>query len=179
MRILHLVTCLLPRSHRETTEVLFIFLKWVASFSHIDEESGSRMDLNNLATVICPNILYAKGRDPTKDESFLSIRTVCDMLEHQDRFWQVPQEISAILKHKDSLGNPADLTSKDILRYCRQYVGPKYPNLHQQPSFTSDKNHSARERPMSWQVSPHQFGATVHSPNGSSHQYQPLDYPNR
>jgi hypothetical protein len=69
--------------------VLFIFLKWVASFSHIDEETGSKMDLSNLATVICPNILYAKGRDPNKDESFKAIRAVSELLEHQDRFWQV------------------------------------------------------------------------------------------
>lgn len=47
------------------------------------------MDLNNLATVICPNILYAKGKDPTRDESFLAIRAVSELLDHQDWFWQV------------------------------------------------------------------------------------------
>lgn len=64
-RVLHLAVCLLPRSHRDVTEVLLHFLKWVASFSHIDEESGSKMDAHNLATVITPNILYPKptGKD--------------------------------------------------------------------------------------------------------------------
>jgi hypothetical protein len=47
------------------------------------------MDLQNLATVISPNILYAKGADPTRDESFLAIRAVHELLEYQDEFWQV------------------------------------------------------------------------------------------
>ena len=68
---------------------MFIFLKWVASFAHVDEETGSKMDIGNLATVICPNILYAKGKDPTKDESFMAIGAVRELLEYQDRFWQV------------------------------------------------------------------------------------------
>lgn len=88
-RILHLVTVLLPKGHRDTMEVLFVFLKWVASFSHVDEETGSKMDLQNLSTVICPNILYAKGTDPTKDETFLANRAVSCLLEHQDGFWTV------------------------------------------------------------------------------------------
>jgi hypothetical protein len=36
----------------------------VPPISHVDEETGSKMDLQNLATVISPNILYAKGKDP-------------------------------------------------------------------------------------------------------------------
>lgn len=99
-------------------EVLFIFLKWVATFSHVDEESGSRMDLGNLATVICPNILYSKGKDPTTDNSFAAIRTLHELLEHQDRFWQVPGELSAILENPDLFSNP-ELTTKDILRACK------------------------------------------------------------
>ncbi|KAJ1026300.1 hypothetical protein NDA16_002387 [Ustilago loliicola] len=82
-RILHMVTILLPKGHRDTMEVLFAFLKWVASFSHIDEETGSKMDLPNLATVICPNILYSKGSDPTKDETFLANRAAERMAINQ------------------------------------------------------------------------------------------------
>lgn len=70
-------------------EVLFVFLKWVASFSHVDEETGSKMDLQNLATVISPNILYAKGKDPARDESFSAARAVHELLELQDDFWEV------------------------------------------------------------------------------------------
>lgn len=88
-KVLHLVCCLMPKYHRDTMEVLFVFLKWVASFSHVDEETGSKMDLQNLATVICPNILYSKGKDPSKDESFLGIRAVAELLQHQDEFFTV------------------------------------------------------------------------------------------
>lgn len=70
-------------------EVLFIFFKWVASFSHVDEETGSKMDLHNLATVITPNILYSKSKDPSKDESFLAIEAVHNLLKYQDDFWVV------------------------------------------------------------------------------------------
>lgn len=88
-KIMHLICCLLPKPNRDTMEALFVFLKWVASFSHVDEETGSKMDLHNLATVICPNILYAKGKDPYKDESFSAVRAVHELLEYQDEFWLV------------------------------------------------------------------------------------------
>jgi hypothetical protein len=47
------------------------------------------MDLLNLATVISPNILYSKSKDPAKDESFSSVRAIHELLEYQDEFWQV------------------------------------------------------------------------------------------
>ncbi len=121
-RILHMVTILLPKGHRDTMEVLFAFLKWVASFSHIDEETGSKMDLPNLATVICPNILYSKGSDPTKDETFLANRAVSYLLEHQDEIWKVPEELEAVLQDKDLMNASADLTSRDILKKCERYA---------------------------------------------------------
>lgn len=121
-RILHMVTILLPKGHRDTLEVLFAFLKWVASFSHIDEETGSKMDLPNLATVICPNILYSKGSDPTKDETFLANRAVSYLLEHQDEIWKVPEELEAVLQDKDLMNASADLTSRDILKKCEKYA---------------------------------------------------------
>lgn len=76
IKTLHLICCLLPKAHRDTMEILFVFMKWVASFSHVDEETGSKMDLQNLATVITPNILYGRSQDPSRDESFLAIRAV-------------------------------------------------------------------------------------------------------
>lgn len=87
--MLHLCCCLLPKAHRDTLEAIFVFLKWVASFSHVDEETGSKMDLLNLATVISPNVLYSKSKDPAKDESFSSVRAVHELLQYQDEFWQV------------------------------------------------------------------------------------------
>jgi hypothetical protein len=96
-RVLHLTCCLMPKSHRDTMEVLFSFLKWTASFSQVDEESGSKMDIHNLATVIAPNILYAKEKAPGAkqpnipqvDESFLAIEAVNTLIEYNDYFSQV------------------------------------------------------------------------------------------
>ena len=84
--ILHLTCCLLPKANRDSMEAVCIFLRWVASFSHVDEETGSKMDLHNLATVITPNVLYSKSKDPMKDESFLAIEAVMGLLEYQDDF---------------------------------------------------------------------------------------------
>lgn len=61
-RILQLTYCMLPRSHRNLLEVLLHFFRWVASFASTDEESGSKMDTHNLATVLAPNILISKNQ---------------------------------------------------------------------------------------------------------------------
>lgn len=121
-KILHLICCLMPKAHRDTMEVLFVFLKWVASFSHIDEETGSKMDLQNLATVICPNIIYSKGKDASRDESFLGIRAVGDLLAWQDLFFTVPAELVPILADQDLFANPNELSSKDILKKAELHL---------------------------------------------------------
>lgn len=88
-RILHLTCCLLPKSHRDTMEVLFAFLNWASSFSHVDEESGSRMDVHNLATVMTPNILYPNTKNGTVDESFLAIEAVNALITYNDTMCEV------------------------------------------------------------------------------------------
>jgi hypothetical protein len=96
-RVLHLTCCLMPKSHRDTMEVLFAFLRWTASFSQVDEESGSKMDAHNLATVMAPNILYALQKKengkvavvPQVDESFLAIETVHTLIQFNDTFSEV------------------------------------------------------------------------------------------
>ncbi|KAK0553568.1 Rho-type GTPase activating protein Rga1 [Tilletia horrida] len=122
LRILHMVTMLLPKGHRDTMEVLFVFLKWVASFSHVDEETGSKMDLQNLALVLGPNILYSKGADPTKDETFLANSAIMQLLDHQDDFWTIPEDLEGILQDRELLNPSADLTSRDILKKCEKYA---------------------------------------------------------
>lgn len=85
-RALHLACCMLPRCNRATMEVLFVFFRWVASFSHVTGDVGSRMDIPNLARVIAPNILTANSKDPLKDDSFASIRVVEVLLESHEEF---------------------------------------------------------------------------------------------
>ncbi|KAK9447591.1 uncharacterized protein V1518DRAFT_386990 [Limtongia smithiae] len=74
LRVLHLCCCTLPRAHRDSMEIIFNFLLWVASFSHVDEESGSKMDRHNISTVITPNILYLPQNmedDPTQQQPMI------------------------------------------------------------------------------------------------------------
>lgn len=121
--LLNLVVLLLPRAHRDTLEVLFVFFKWVASFAHVDEETGSRMDLANLATVICPNILYSRTVEPSRSEAVLAIQLVASMLEHQDEFWFVPERMLPILQDRALIAGAAELSTPDLLKRCSKYVG--------------------------------------------------------
>jgi hypothetical protein len=88
-RLLHLTCCLLPKANRDTMEVLFGFLKWAASFSQVDEESGSKMDIHNLSTVMAPNILYSNMKNPPVDDSFLAIEAVNTLIESNESFSEV------------------------------------------------------------------------------------------
>lgn len=103
-------------------EVLFVFLKWVASFSHVDEETGSKMDLPNLATVVAPSILYAKGRDVAREESFMGIRVVTLLLEYQDDYFTVPDEMLPMLHDQEYFASCLDMPSKDALKKCETYL---------------------------------------------------------
>ncbi|TBU30656.1 RhoGAP-domain-containing protein [Dichomitus squalens] len=132
-RMLHMVSLILPKAHRDTLEVLFVFLKWVASFAHLDEETGSKMDLQNLATVICPSILYSRGQNAVRDESFGSIRVVTALLENQDQFYCVPEEFLPILADEEYFANCMELPSREFLKkvdaYMRLKSGGRTPGL--------------------------------------------------
>jgi hypothetical protein len=80
-RVIHLSCCLLPKVHRDTMEILFTFLKWVSSFHTVDEESGSKMDIHNLATVIAPNILCSAAKSPELENTFLAVEAVHCLIE--------------------------------------------------------------------------------------------------
>ncbi|WBW73243.1 RhoGAP for Rho1, Rga1 [Schizosaccharomyces osmophilus] len=121
LRVLHLTICLLPKGHRDTMEVIFGFLFWVASFSHIDDEVGSKMDIHNLATVITPNILYSKSNDPV-DESFLAIEAVHSLIENFEKFCEVPTEISILLDDPALFYNNAAWTSKELAKRCEDIL---------------------------------------------------------
>ncbi|TXT08719.1 hypothetical protein VHUM_02847 [Vanrija humicola] len=124
IRALHLLVTLLPKANRDTLEVLFVFLRWVASFSYKDEETGSRMDMANLATVITPSILYAKGGNAARDESFIGIQAVQQMLENQDELYRVPPELMFVLQYNlaDIFSKDPDLPPKELHKHCAKYL---------------------------------------------------------
>ncbi|KAH0538855.1 hypothetical protein FGG08_004572 [Glutinoglossum americanum] len=115
-RVLHLTCCLLPKSHRDSMEILFTFLGWCSSFSHVDEESGSKMDIHNLATVITPNILYSSSKNVGMDDSFLAIEAVHSLIECNDTMCEVPEDLQSILGDTSLYSNTADITTKEILK---------------------------------------------------------------
>ena len=135
-------------------EILFSFLNWVSSFSHVDEESGSKMDIHNLATVITPNILYSHSKNSGMDDSFLAIEAVYSLIECNEAMcevglpkfsssyamdqWllmftfqcskQVPEDLQSILNDSTLFNGSADITTKEILkRYgdIARFPGPQ------------------------------------------------------
>jgi len=97
-------------------EVLFTFLNWTASFSHVDEESGSKMDVHNLATVMAPNILHMGNQDVPVDDSFLGIEAVHSLIEYNETFCEIPEDISLILNDSSLFSSSAEMTTKEILK---------------------------------------------------------------
>lgn len=91
-------------------EVLFTFLTWVSSFHTVDEDTGSKMDIHNLATVIAPNILYSNN--PTTktnmDSSFLAIEAVHTMLKWNEEFCTVSNAL-VLETDKNRLANSLSL----------------------------------------------------------------------
>ncbi|KAK0119924.1 hypothetical protein ONS95_011349 [Cadophora gregata] len=114
-RILHLTCCLLPKAHRDCLEVLCAFFNFVASFHQVDEESGSKMDTHNLATVIAPNILYTNAKTPV-DDNFLAIEVVHTLIECNEQMCEVPEDLQSILSDQTLFNNPSDITTKEILK---------------------------------------------------------------
>ncbi|KAG8735117.1 hypothetical protein FRC10_010969 [Ceratobasidium sp. 414] len=143
-KLLHYVTILLPKAHRDTMEVLFVFLKWVSLFSHVDEETGSKMDLVNLATVITPSIFYSKGRDAAREESFAAIGVVTRLLEDQDLYFSVPDDFLWVLGNLEAFSGALDMPTRDVQRRCenvllraRRPAGPPSNNGGGPPSMPS------------------------------------------
>ncbi|KAI1322190.1 RhoGAP-domain-containing protein [Xylariaceae sp. FL0255] len=114
---LHLACCLLPQTHRDTLEVLFGFFKWVATFHQVDEDTGSRMDVHNLARVIAPNILRDNNKNASfSDEPMAVVRCVQELLQYNEEMCMVPAEIMDILSDSSLFSNNGDITTKEILK---------------------------------------------------------------
>ncbi|KAI9829890.1 MAG: hypothetical protein M1826_005312 [Phylliscum demangeonii] len=141
-RVLHLTCCLLPKSHRDSMEILFTFLNWASSFSHVDEDSGSKMDIHNLATVVTPNILYSNNKNAGMDESFLAIEAVHSLIEYNEAMCEVPEDLQSILNDNTLFNGSADITTKEILKRYGNVVrsgGPPRTVANQDASSSHSK----------------------------------------
>ncbi|TQV95712.1 Rho GTPase activator (Lrg11) [Cordyceps javanica] len=114
---LHLVCCLLPKSHRDCLEILFTFLKWAGTFHQLDEEVGSKMDVRNLATVIAPNILTNAAKAPALDsEAIYVIDAVEVLIIHIEEMCQVPDDLLTLLNDPYLFSGSTEITTKEILK---------------------------------------------------------------
>lgn len=121
-RILQLTYCMLPRCHRNLLEVLLYFFSWVASFAEIDEETGSKMDTHNLATVIAPNVLFSRasatdnGTNQSSEAHFLAIEVVNQLIEMHEELAVIPGDIWGFYKNLNiSASKLEQLSTKEIM----------------------------------------------------------------
>lgn len=121
-RIILLIYSLLPSYNRNLLEALLSFLHWTSSFSYIENEMGSKMDIHNLSTVITPNILYLPHKEASNDnvseepESalvdsfaqnkgenyFLAIEIVDYLITHNEEVAMVPKFLMNLLREVQS-----------------------------------------------------------------------------
>ncbi|CEP16466.1 hypothetical protein [Parasitella parasitica] len=119
LNIIHYAVCILPKPNRDILLTLLALLHWVAQHS-----CSNKMDFENLARVMAPNILYAsheKKQQKTYDLMDIStchgeIWVVSTMIQYYDRFFKVPNHFSMLLEdpkmtdytgtHSIDLANP-------------------------------------------------------------------------
>ena len=87
-KIMSLLYTMLPTYNRNVLEVILSFLFWTSSFSHIENEMGSKMDIHNLSTVITPNILYQSVNDEYNSLSANAEPSSIKPSTYQDAFAQ-------------------------------------------------------------------------------------------
>jgi len=99
MKILNYACGLLPKYNRDLLEVLLLFLKHISTLTDDNNNTGTKMNSDNLATVIAPNILYSKYKDMNKDkdDSALAIKAVKQLIEHPELCYIVPEDIVRML----------------------------------------------------------------------------------
>lgn len=149
--LFHLIICMLPKAHRDTMEVLFAFLNWAASFSQMDDETGNKMDIQNLARVITPGVLSCDQSKPPSatpgpvntggsgfapvDEGLLAIEVVTTLIESVDTMCEVPREIQTMLTNlPPSPQNAGEVPSKELLKRCEQIARPMQMQMAPPPS---------------------------------------------
>lgn len=120
-RVIYLIYSVLPKTNRNVLEVLLSFLCWTGSFSHMENEVGSKMDIHNLSTVITPNILglpddgAPKGPspevpDPVYDtfaqneggQYFLAIEVVDFLITRNEDMGIVPKFLMSLMREVQS-----------------------------------------------------------------------------
>ncbi|KAH6585724.1 hypothetical protein BASA50_001059 [Batrachochytrium salamandrivorans] len=122
-----LICCLLPKPNLELLAVLSRFFNEVASCSENSAGDGvalggNKMHIENIATVIAPNILYSKS-SASPEESVLAVRAVWMILENVPDMFKVPEIILGKFKEEGPHFNPASNQPEYRTRGRRRYGG--------------------------------------------------------
>ncbi|KAJ1721062.1 Rho-type GTPase activating protein Rga1 [Coemansia erecta] len=118
---------LMPQTNRDMLNVLMTFLNWAATFSYVDEQTGSKMDVLNLATVITPNILYADVKEPTRGDdtfSYEACGVVQQFMEVGEYLWMLPDAVIAFLRDNSTefVDGTSELNTKELLKRCDRQI---------------------------------------------------------
>ncbi|KAK4158139.1 hypothetical protein C8A00DRAFT_28850 [Chaetomidium leptoderma] len=146
---LHLACCLLPKPNRDSLEILFCFLKWVGSFHQVDDESGSKMDIKNLATVIAPNVLFDKNRTFSLDsDPMFAIEAVEVLITNIGEMCLIPDDLVDILNDQALFNSSGDLTTKEILKKFSDRTANGFgPRHHVEVTEVGGGRHEIPTRP--------------------------------
>lgn len=132
-------------------------MRWVSQFAHMEDDSGSKMHIVNLSTVLAPNILYSKSKDPIKDESFFAIETVTMMLQNAEEFATVPEDFIPLLQNLSYEEGDMELNVRHILKKCEMVmklkrsnaaggpIQPQLPRQHSSPAAVSTISNMAND----------------------------------
>ncbi|CAM0137142.1 unnamed protein product [Umbelopsis sp. WA50703] len=124
--VLHLACCILPKQNRDTLEVLFLFLRYVATFSEsTDSPGGSKMDTENLATVIAPNVLSTRGKEINREDTWYCTQAVKMLIEHQVEFCLIPEYLEPMLLELSYGQGLTELNPREVLKRCGNLMKAK------------------------------------------------------
>ncbi|KAG2171655.1 hypothetical protein INT43_008035 [Umbelopsis isabellina] len=124
--VLHLACCILPKQNRDTLEVLFLFLRYVATFSESpDSPGGSKMDTENLATVIAPNVLSSRGKEINREDTWYCTQAVKMLIEHQVEFCLIPEYLEPMLLELSYGQGITELNPREVLKRCGNLMKAK------------------------------------------------------
>ncbi|KAH9041098.1 hypothetical protein EDB85DRAFT_1886718 [Lactarius pseudohatsudake] len=138
-RLLHMLTLILPKCHRDTLEVLLVFLKWLSSSGNAQDNVGTQLYLSHVASEIGPSVLFAgnwvdfdsKRRPISTGGGVLKkydsgTRVLTKLLENQDQFFTVPEEFLPLLHDQEFFASSMELSSRDFLKQCETYMRIKF-----------------------------------------------------
>ncbi|KAH9014744.1 RhoGAP-domain-containing protein [Lactarius hengduanensis] len=138
-RLLHMLTLILPKCHRDTLEVLLVFLKWLSSSGNAQDNVGTQLYLSHVASEIGPSVLFAgnwvdfdsKRRPISTGSGVLKkydsgTRVLTKLLENQDQFFTVPEEFLPLLHDQEFFASSMELSSRDFLKQCETYMRIKF-----------------------------------------------------